>query len=595
VKTKARVLLALAAVAGACPWVSAQPPADIRELKLRDWEPRSMLVTKVTPVEKPMFPVIDIHNHLGGGKQLLTPQRVQHYLTELNEAGVRTVVNLDGGWGERLKETLQALDEAHPGRFLTFALLNFDGVDEPDWGEREAKRLEESFQAGAKGLKVHKTLGLRYRLRDGSLLAVDDPKLDAVWAMCAKHGKPVVIHIADPAAFFTPLDRFNERWHELNANPGWLFFGDKYPQRQELLDQLHRVIARHSKTTFVNTHFGNNAEDLAAVAAKLDKYPNMVIDIDARISELGRQPYTARKFFLKYQDRILFGTDTTPKREAYRTYYRFLETEDEYFDSAPSHHRQGFWMIYGIHLPREVLEKVYYKNAERLFALGDAKPQADKPAERLLRVPATEDFEVTGDGSAAAWQKAAWEPLHRRERDGLAYDTRVKVLYSKKGLYVLMDATDERLTAKLKEDFAMLWTEDVFEVFLWTDERHPLYFEYEISPLGYELPILIPNLGGKFLGWRPWMYEGGRKIRKATTAVGGPKESGAKVKGWRAEVFIPHELLNPLQNVPPKPGTRWRANFYRMDYDGGKKTSWDWARVGPSFHEYQKFGTLVFE
>jgi predicted TIM-barrel fold metal-dependent hydrolase len=354
----------------AVPLATAQAPGDIRELKLRDWEPRSMLVTKTTVVEKPLFPVVDAHNHLGGGKATLTPERVQHYLTEMGEAGVRTVVNLDGGWGERLKETVAALDEAHPDRFLTFALVNFDGIDEPDWGEREAKRLEESFQSGAKGLKFHKTLGLRYRYKGGRLMPVDDPKLDPVWRMCAKHKRPVVIHIADPAAFFTPLDRFNERWHELNAHPEWLFYGDKFPKREELLAQLHRVISKHPQTTFINTHFGNNAEDLAAVATKLDELPNMYVDLSARISELGRQPYTARKFFIKHQDRVLFSTDTTPRREAFRVFYRFLESDDEYWDCSAGHHRQGFWMIYGLYLPREVLEKVYHKNAERvLFGL----------------------------------------------------------------------------------------------------------------------------------------------------------------------------------------------------------------------------------
>jgi predicted TIM-barrel fold metal-dependent hydrolase len=367
-------VLAWAAVAPA-----AEPPDNIRDLKLRDWQPKSMMVTKVIPIERPMYPVVDVHNHLGGGKDRLTPTVVNRYLTELDDAGVRAVVNLDGGWGDRLKETLIALDEAHPGRFLTFALVNFDGIDDPDWGKREAKRLEESFNAGAKGLKFHKTFGLRYRFKDGRLITVDDPQLDPVWEMCARHHRPVVIHTADPAAFFTPLDRFNERWHELNSNPSWLFYGGQNPQRQDLLDQLHRVIAKHPNTTFINTHFGNNAEDLAAVADKLDKYPNMYIDIDARISELGRQPYTARKFFLKYQDRIMFGTDTPPRREAYRTYYRFLETDDEYFNCAESHHLQGFWNIYGIFLPKEVLEKVYRANAQRvIYGLkpgGELKPR----------------------------------------------------------------------------------------------------------------------------------------------------------------------------------------------------------------------------
>jgi predicted TIM-barrel fold metal-dependent hydrolase len=575
---------------------AADPPADIKELKLRDWEPRSMMVTKTTVVEKPMFPVIDMHNHLGGGSQQLTAERVQRYLTEMNEAGVRTVVNLDGGWGDRLKETIQALEGTHPGRFLTYALINFADLDDEDWGQREANRVEESFKVGAKGLKFHKLFGLRYRYKDGKLMPIDDPKLDPVWEMCAKYKRPVVIHIADPAAFFTPLDRYNERWHELNSNPGWLFYGDQFPKRQDLLDQLHRVIARHPKTTFVNTHFGNNAEDLASVADKLDKYPNMFIDIDARISELGRQPYTARKFFLKYQDRIMFGTDTTPKRDAFRIYYRFLETDDEYFDCSASHHRQGFWNIYGIFLPPEVLEKVYHKNAERiLFAAQNAEPEPARPAAKELRVRPTEDFEVAGDGSAEAWKKADWEPLQKRNASGQPYETRIKVLYSKKGLYVLMDATDQKITATIKEDFQNLWTEDVFEVFLWPDERQTVYFEYEISPLNVELPILIPNLDGKFLGWLPWHYDGARKTRKATSASGGALKSGGQVSGWKAEVFIPYELLAPLQNVPPKAGSRWRANFYRMDYDDNKTTSWDWARVGPSFHEFQKFGTLVFE
>lgn len=582
---------------------------DIRDLKLKEWQPRSMLVTKATVVETPRFPVIDIHNHLGGGKETLTAQRVARYLDEMNAAGVKTVVNLDGGWGDRLQETIAALDEAHPGRFATFALVNFDGIDDDDWSQREAQRLEESFKQGGRGLKIDKRLGLIWRYKSGKLMPVDDPKLDPVWAMCAKHHRPVVIHVSDPAAFFTPLDRFNERWHELNEHPNWLFFGEKFPPQQEILDQLHRVIARHPETTFVNTHFGNNAEDLGAVGEQLDKYPNMLVDFDARISELGRKPYSARKFFIKYQDRILFGTDTTPRREAFRIYYRFLETDDEYFDCAASHHLQGFWMIYGIFLPDDVLEKIYFRNAERILAQAsdgrkpvvssDANDSATSPAE--LIVAQTPDFEVTGDGTNKAWVKAQWQSLPRRDRDGkptgdgLPYDSRIKLLYSSTGLYTLFDATDKTLTTTGRADNENLWEEDVFEIFLWTDEKLPIYFEYEISPMNNELPILVPNFGGKFLGWLPWHYDGGRKTRKATAARGGKKEPRAAVTGWSAEVFIPYELLNPLQNVPPQPGTQWRANFYRVDYDEGKSTRWTWAPVGGSFHEYQKFGRLRFE
>lgn len=223
-----------------------------------------------------------------------------------------------------------------------------------------------------------------------------------------------------------------------------------------------------------------------------------------------------------------------------------------------------------------------------------AEPNAAIPG-KVMRIQRTEDFEVSGRGDASAWDKAQWEPLHLRTSGGRAYATRVKMMYSASGLYVLCDAADGVITATMKADFLDLWNEDVFEFFLWPDQRHPIYFEYEISPLGFELPILVPNLDGTYLGWRPWHYDGPRRTRKATTVVGGPKQSGATVTGWKAEVFVPYDLLRPLGNVPPKPGTRWRANFYRVDYDGGRSTSWDWAPVGPSFHEYRKFGTLVFE
>jgi len=349
------------------PAYAEEPAGDIRELKLRDWEPRSMMVTKVTEVPKPAFPAIDVHNHLGGGAEFLTAERVNAYLQVMDDCGVDTVVNLDGGWDDELQQTLDALDNAHPGRFLTFALLNFDGIDEEGWTAREVERLRQSFNKGAKGLKIHKGLGLTFRYADGRLMPADDPKLDPIWHLCGELHRPVMIHTSDPAAFFTPLDRFNERWHELNEHSNWLFFGDKFPAQAVLLAQFTHVVEKHPETTFIGAHFGNYAEDLQTVGQWLDKYPNLYIDIDARISELGRQPYSARRFIIKYQDRVMFGTDTTPRAEAFRIYYRFLETDDEYFDAAPSHHRQGFWNIYGIFLPREVLEKVYRTNAQRVL------------------------------------------------------------------------------------------------------------------------------------------------------------------------------------------------------------------------------------
>ena len=206
-----------------------------------------------------------------------------------------------------------------------------------------------------------------------------------------------------------------------------------------------------------------------------------------------------------------------------------------------------------------------------------------------------DDFQLDGSGSASAWKAAQWITLKRRKGGTQDYQSRCKMLYSDTGVYVLFDGADQRLSATMEKDFMDLWNEDVYECFFWTDPAHTVYFEYEISPLGHELPILIPNLHGQFLGWRPWHYEGKRKTRKAIQVRGGKQKPHAAVQGWSAEVFIPYDLLKPLKNVPPKPGTHWRANFYRVDYDNNQSTGWDWARVGPSFHEFRKFGTVVFD
>lgn len=224
-----------------------------------------------------------------------------------------------------------------------------------------------------------------------------------------------------------------------------------------------------------------------------------------------------------------------------------------------------------------------------------AKTEATPNELAVWKVKATDDFEVTGDASRSVWSQVDWVTIPLRSENRLQYVSRAKLLHSQTGLYVLFDATDSKLSVSELKDFDNLWEEDVFEVFLWTDEKHPIYFEYEISPLGAELPIIVPNFDGKFLGWRPWHYDGNRKIRKATKVTGGEKKPGAVVTNWTAEFFIPYELLKPLQNVPPQPGSKWRANFYRMDYDDKNTTRWSWMPVGRSFHEYEKFGTLLFE
>src|SRR6185295_8695911 len=200
-------------------------------------------------------------------------------------------------------------------------------------------------------------------------------------------------------------------------------------------------------------------------------------------------------------------------------------------------------------------------------------PAADAPR-ITMTVKSTDDFELTGNGSNPAWSKAEWQAMNRRPGGNLPYESRFKMLYSKTGLYVLMDGTDQKLTTTGRADFENLWEEDVYEAFFWTDTSQPLYFEYEISPMNAELPILVPNSGSAFMGWRPWHYEKERKTRKATAVTGGPKEPGAAVQGWSGEFFIPYAVLKGLKSIPPKPGLRWRANFYRMDYDGPKVTQW---------------------
>ena len=331
---------------------------------LSEWQPVSQLVTKETRIEKAKYPVIDIHNHLGD------LEMTQHYLDEMDKAGVWMCVSLDAlSKDDFYKEHVAVSKQIGGDRFLPFFRPDFSRIDEVDFGNKEAERLEEAVKLGCRGLKISKRLGLDFRDKSGNLVAVDDPRIDPIWAKCGELGIPVEIHVSDPKAFFTPVDRYNERYDELGDNPEWAFGGDEFPAKMEILEARNRVIERHPNTIFIGAHFGNLPEDLAVVGSWLDKYPNFYVDIDARISELGRQPYTARKFFLKYQDRILFGTDTPCDANAYRLYFRFLETDDEYIDPTPAHKLQGRWRIYGLYLPDEVLEKIYNKNALKLLAL----------------------------------------------------------------------------------------------------------------------------------------------------------------------------------------------------------------------------------
>lgn len=380
------------------PDLSAAPAAHVPAarkkagLDLAEFEPRSMLRVSTTVVERARFPVIDIHTHLAFAVRsekgvplseernfLATPEEL---LEVMDRKNIRTMVNLTGGVGTGLAKCVEKFDKAHPGRFLTFTEPWWSRSHQSDYPKFQAAELERAKQAGARGLKILKTLGLylRKEVTSGPLIKIDDPRFDPMWEACGQLNLPVAIHVSDPEAFFLETDRFNERFEELVNHPNWSFYGRDFPSNRELLEARNRVFARHPKTQFIALHVGNNAENLAYVSECLDRFPNMHVEIGARIGELGRQPRTAGKFFDKYQDRILFGTDAVPNGvetpqqifgdKLYEIYYRFLETEDEYFDYAPAPiPPQGRWQIYGLGLPESILEKVYNANAARLLGV----------------------------------------------------------------------------------------------------------------------------------------------------------------------------------------------------------------------------------
>lgn len=337
-----------------------------------DFQPKSELIVPEHHVPHAKCSVVDAHNHLPVSHPRMQGVNLDELVREMDFLNVKTIVNLSGGWGEELKRNLDKLDAAYPGRFATFCNVNWDGIGGPGWTERATAQLEADIRAGARGFKVFKNLGLRVRDIHGKLVMPDDARLAPLWDKVGELGMPVLIHVADPVAFFRPLDRFNERWDELHRHPDWHFYGPEFPPFQELIASLYRLIEAHPQTTFITAHVGCYPENLGFVSQMLDKYPNFYTDISARIAELGRAPYSARAWFLKYADRILFGTDARPNVLMYQTHFRFLETADEYFDYSPSAAipPQGRWKIYGMFLPDGVLQKVYHDNAARLLHLA---------------------------------------------------------------------------------------------------------------------------------------------------------------------------------------------------------------------------------
>lgn len=345
---------------------------------LENFRPQSKLQTKTTLVNKPKFPVVDAHNHLaepfGGGWDR---KPLSELLRLLDDAQVTHYVDLDGGWGEDiLNAHLDCFKAKAPERFQIFGGIDWNkwselGAKFPDWA---ANRLKLQKERGAQGLKIWKPFGLHVKDDRGQLVQVDDARLSPIWQMAGELKLPVMIHVADPVAFFDPINETNERWEEIGLHPDWAFPNPPFPPFMEIMSGFFNVVKRHASTIFIGAHVGCYGENLGWVGGMLDACQNFYIDISARLGELGRQPYTARKFFIQYQDRILFGSDMGPALDAYRLYYRFLETDDEYFNYSTSEiPSQGRWYVCGLHLPDDVLKKIYRENAQRVLRLDEMR------------------------------------------------------------------------------------------------------------------------------------------------------------------------------------------------------------------------------
>ncbi|MGB5357135.1 MAG: amidohydrolase family protein [Eudoraea sp.] len=331
-----------------------------QEMSFEEYNPKSTLVVEEHPVERAKYPFIDIHSHHFN----MDTQDLSELVQSMDKMNMAVLVNLSGGSGDKLKGMLQNVANNYPNRIVIFANVNFDGVGEPDWGTKAAKQLEIDIQNGAKGLKIYKSLGLRNNDINGNRIAVDDPRLDPIWKKCAELNIPVLIHSADPKSFWDPMDGSNERWLELKTRPRRKRSATDPASWEQIIQEQHNMFKRHPKTQFINAHMGWYANDLNTLGKLMDEMPNMYVGIGAIIAELGRQPKTANAFFIKYQDRILFGKDSY-KPEEFPTYFRVLETADEYFPYYKKYH--AFWSMYGLDLPDEVLQKVYFKNAFSLL------------------------------------------------------------------------------------------------------------------------------------------------------------------------------------------------------------------------------------
>lgn len=359
------------ALTGMVPSEEAASSHPLYDLPLRRWAPRTQLRVAASEVTGPRFPVIDAHNHLGrwltdDGSWMVTDPAALVDL--MDRSGVRAIVNLCGRFGAELAENIARYDAAYPGRFATFCHADWAELATPGFGERIAAGLRASVAAGAKGLKVWKDLGLHRRDHDGNLVLLDDDRLAPLWTEAAELNIPVAVHTADPKAFFDPVDEHNERLDQLLRYPQWSFAGPEFPAFERLIDAFEAMVATNPATTFIGVHGGCYPENLGRVGDMLDRYPNLHIDIAARLAELGRQPRAARDLFTRHRDRVLFGTDRfPPDGRSYLLHYRFLESADEKFPHDPDGDElSGRWAIDGLDLDDETLRAMYAGNAARL-------------------------------------------------------------------------------------------------------------------------------------------------------------------------------------------------------------------------------------
>ena len=343
-----------------------------KDILLSDYQPKSVLVVNNRSVMKAKYPVIDIHFNF----KSLTKMNAEELVRAMDACGVEKVVDM-GGSQEEFEGFIKNFRDKYPDRFILFTRLNLNQIKKPNFPEEQLEVFDNAIRMGAMGLKVIKSLGLEIKDRSGQLVHVDDPRFDPIWDKAGKSGIPVLMHLGDPTPFFAPVDRYNERYEELKDFPHWSFHGPRFQTKEAIRSQRENLVKKHPRTIFIMAHMGDDVENLSSLASLFDKYPNYYVDLSARLPELGRQPYTSREFFIKYQDRILFGSDGgyaldpngywTAERH-YRTYFEFLETRNEYFEYPLwGVQKQGRWRIYGIDLPDEVLIKIYYKNAEKIL------------------------------------------------------------------------------------------------------------------------------------------------------------------------------------------------------------------------------------